>query len=148
MAHRRRNRTHKMVTVFASGLPDEFRTIRIMDGATADRLILQKRAVSVYSRSDAFLGIRLTDNASGSVRRADAAKVVVVGAVPVGLGGSNTAFSRGEIAAIAGTAFVGGRSRTAGMKEDERAERIRRGWRGEDLAERARAKFDCYAATH
>jgi hypothetical protein len=69
---------------------------------------------------------------------------------------SMTVLSRAEVDAIAGSKFKGGeneqgvygppgRSRTIGMKEEERMLRMKRGLPAEDLVERAQAKLQAWS---
>ncbi len=58
---------------------------------------------------------------------------------------SSAAFSKAEVDAIAGTKFKEGKSKTAGLTDEERAARILKGWRGEDLVETSEAKLKIYS---
>jgi hypothetical protein len=58
---------------------------------------------------------------------------------------SCTAFSKAEVEAIVG---MRGKSRTAHMTEDQRAERIRQRWCAEDLVESAQQKLAVYTGVH
>jgi hypothetical protein len=58
---------------------------------------------------------------------------------------SCAAFSRAEVEAIVG---LRGKSATAHLSEDEKAERIRRRWCGEDLVEAARNKYAVYQSVY
>jgi len=58
---------------------------------------------------------------------------------------SCTAFSKAEVEAIAG---LRGRSQTAHLTENEKAERIRRRWQAEDIVESAEQKLEVYKSVH
>jgi hypothetical protein len=58
---------------------------------------------------------------------------------------SSAAFSKAEVDAIAG---LRGESKTEGLTDEQRAERILRGWRGEDVVEASRKKLNVYRKVH
>lgn len=148
MGRRRSKSSQRGFDLLSSGVGYSERTIGRITSVEGEAMVRGGRAVRIlHVDTNVVAGYQLcavpAPNKSPGFLRDKQRPVVVPAAA--GSDASSAAFSRAEVDAIVG---LRGESRTAHLSEEQRAQRILRKWRGEDIVESAQQKIRVYRDVH